>query len=84
MLDWKPVLSSNLTRILYFKKRKLLVVQFKGERIWLYVGVPLSVVKALLAAESKGRYFNNHIRTNPRYPHQEVTDRFYKMLLLAA
>jgi len=46
----------------YEKKGKMLEIEFTSGAVYQYSGVPASVHKALMGAESKGRYFNSEIR----------------------
>ena len=63
----KAVESSLLTSIGYDKKAKTLEVQFTGGAIYQYFDVPEMEYKALLAADSIGRYFNFNIRDSYEY-----------------
>ncbi|MGO9258090.1 MAG: KTSC domain-containing protein [Bryobacteraceae bacterium] len=42
-------------------------LEFRTGAIYRYLGVPAQVYKELLRAESKGRYFNQHIRNRFGY-----------------
>ena len=44
-----------------------LTIAFRSGRIYEYVNVPLSTHEGLMAAGSKGRYFNVFIRFRYRY-----------------
>lgn len=52
---------------------QVLVVTFTTGRRYAYVGVPQDVYDAFLAAESKGAFFNEHIRDS--YSVVELTAR---------
>jgi hypothetical protein len=39
-----------------------LELEFKSGAIYRYLGVPAATYRGLLGAESKGAYFNGHIR----------------------
>jgi hypothetical protein len=58
--------SSAIERAAYDGAERLLFVFFKGDpsapRVWVYKGVPLSCFDALAQADSRGRYFHQHIR----------------------
>ena len=54
--------SSVLASIVYLADQALLEVEFRSGQRYLYSAVPPSRIAELLAAESKGRYFNDHIR----------------------
>jgi hypothetical protein len=47
-----------------------LELEFRGGAIYRYIGVPARVYQELLSAESKGRYFNLHIRN--RFPYEKI------------
>jgi KTSC domain len=54
--------STTLAAIAYDEGREILELEFRGQEVYRYFGVPGSVHKALLCAASKGRYFNEAIR----------------------
>lgn len=49
---------------------RVLELRFDSGRIYQYYNVPEDVYQGMLAADSKGRYFNAHIRD--KFPYQEV------------
>lgn len=57
-----PVDSSLLVSIAYSAEQMLLELEFKSGRVYQYDDVPRGVYEELLAADSKGRYFNEVIR----------------------
>lgn len=57
-----PVDSSSLASVGYEGGSQQLEVEFRHGAVYLYAGVPPEVFAGLMAAESKGRYFNDHIR----------------------
>jgi hypothetical protein len=57
-----PVESTALAAIGYDQTRELLRVEFCRRAIYHYFGVPASLHQGLLAASSKGSYFNQVIR----------------------
>lgn len=61
--------SSAIERISHDEATRLLHVRFVSGRCYAYSGVPRSVYHAFLAAESKGAFFNQHIRD--LYPYRE-------------
>ena len=68
-----PALDSEaLSYIRYDAKARTLFASFRGRkhRNYIYDGVPPEKYEALMAAESKGAWFNAHIRD--RYPFREV------------
>lgn len=64
-----PVDSSVLGSITYFPDATL-QLEFCSGAIYRYVAVPCTVFQGLIAAESKGTYFNRHIRN--RFPYQRL------------
>ena len=68
-----PALDSDaLSYVRYDAKARTLFASFKGRRrrAYVYDGVTQADYDALMAAESKGAWFNAHIRD--RYPFREV------------
>jgi hypothetical protein len=57
--------SSELRWVQFDEKHSLLTTEFVAGGIYQYQAVPKAKYLALLAAESKGRYFNANIRTHP-------------------
>jgi len=55
--------SSVLAQVRYDRQWAILQVAFRDGAIYQYAGVPLQTYGELLRAESKGAYFNRHIRT---------------------
>ena len=58
-VDWK---SSLLEAAAYQDQLALLQVAFRSGAVYHYLGVPAQTYQELLRAESKGGYFNSHIR----------------------
>jgi lysyl-tRNA synthetase class 2 len=54
--------SSALAQLAYDEQRTVLHVVFCDGAVRQYLGVPLQNYRDLLRAESKGGYFNRHIR----------------------
>lgn len=70
-----PVESSTVVSIGYDEERKILEVELprtetEKRRIYQYFDVPKKVHRQLMDAESKGRYFDKHVRY--RYKYREV------------
>ena len=65
-----PVESSSLAAIGFDGTLNELYVSFRNGRMYRYFQVPSSVHRALLAAPSLGRYFNETVRD--RYPSQRL------------
>ena len=62
-----PVESSTLASVGYDESGELLQLEFRSRALYHYFGVPAAVHEALLAATSKGRYFNQAIRSRYRF-----------------
>jgi len=54
--------SSALAAVGYDRERCLLHVRFRHTGFYTYEHVPPDVFEALLVADSKGRFYNQHIR----------------------
>jgi hypothetical protein len=54
--------STTLATVAYDEARELLQLEFCSRAVYRYFSVPAAVHAALLAAPSKGRYFNQTIR----------------------
>jgi len=63
-MDTVAVESSALAQVAYDNQRAILHVEFHDGAVYQYLGVPLRIYQDLLRADSKGAYFNHHIR-NP-------------------
>jgi hypothetical protein len=63
-----PVTSEAIAQIEYDADAATLFVRFTSGEWYAYLGVPAPVHAAFVAAESKGRFFQDHIRD--RYPHR--------------
>src|SRR5207245_1566563 len=62
--DWK---SSLLEAATYQQESAVLAVVFRSGSVYHYFGVPAATYQELLVAESKGSYFNSHIRNRFSY-----------------
>jgi hypothetical protein len=62
--------STLLNAATYRDQSALLELEFGSGVVYRYVGVPEQVYRELVSAESKGRYFNQHIRN--RFPYAKV------------
>jgi hypothetical protein len=65
--DTVTVESSALAKVAYDSQRATLQVEFRDGAVYQYFGVPLHTYQELLQADSKGDYFNRHIRSP--FPH---------------
>lgn len=64
--------STTLLTVSYDEARALLQLEFCSRAVYQYFSVPAEVHQSLLAASSKGRYFNQAIRG--RFPYRLVFD----------
>jgi lysyl-tRNA synthetase class 2 len=62
--------STALAWVRYLPKQRVLQVGLRTGRNYDYFEVPAAIYRKLLAAESKGRYYNRHIRND--FVFQEV------------
>jgi len=62
--------STLLNTAVYLEQQALLELEFNNGAIYRYLGVPAATYGELLAAESKGSYFNRHIRN--RFPYSKI------------
>ncbi|HLT76391.1 MAG TPA: KTSC domain-containing protein [Ferrovibrio sp.] len=60
--------SSTLRRVSYSGAARVLTLTFTSGRIYAYYDVPPRIHAGLMRADSKGRYFNRHIR--PRFAYR--------------
>jgi hypothetical protein len=65
-VEWVPLESSVFTAAAYRADAQQLYLRFHEGNVYRYFACPRSVYKELLAAESKGRYFAQHIRNGFR------------------
>jgi len=66
-MNINSVASATLVAVWYDETSETLQLEFRSHAVYRYFGVPGSVYAALLAAPSKGRYFNGAIRAH--FPH---------------
>jgi hypothetical protein len=57
-----PVKSTLLASVLYHADQSILDLEFCDGSIYRYFAVPTTVLNQLLAADSKGSFFNRHVR----------------------
>jgi KTSC domain len=62
-----PVNSTLLANVIYDVEESRLALEFCDGAIYLYFAVPQAIHQDLLAADSKGSYFNSQIRSCFRY-----------------
>ena len=58
--------SDTLAWIRYSPEQLVMELGFQNGGVYAYFDVPTATYNELLAAESKGRYFNHHIRNHFR------------------
>ncbi|WP_245315758.1 KTSC domain-containing protein [Bradyrhizobium yuanmingense] len=58
-----PVRSATLVSVGYDEVKQLLEIEFRKSSVYQYSGVPKSVYRQLMAASSKGRFFDQRIRS---------------------
>lgn len=61
-MDLKPIESSNLKAIGHDAEAKELHIEFQGGSVFAYDGVTEELHAALMAAESKGKFFHEKIK----------------------
>lgn len=65
-----PVVSSSLRSVGYLEVESVLEAEFRDGAVYRYSAVPPSVWSQLLAAPSKGAFFNLNVRAT--YPYEKV------------
>jgi hypothetical protein len=61
-MNIKSVESTTLVAVGYDETREIVQLEFRSHAVYRYFGVPGSAYEALMAASSKGSYFNRTIR----------------------
>jgi len=64
--------SKTLTTVAYDPADAVLRLEFRSRAVYCYFGVPSEVYLNLVAADSKGSYFNRNIRG--RFPYRRMAD----------
>jgi lysyl-tRNA synthetase class 2 len=54
--------SSNIASFGYDVERKVLAIRFKSGDLWHYAGVEFALAEQLSEADSKGRFFYEHVK----------------------
>jgi hypothetical protein len=65
--EWTPVTSSVIALVRYDADAETLDIAFQSGKVYRYFGVPAHTYGQLMAAESKGQFFNAHIRDRFSY-----------------
>ena len=61
-IERTPVRSSALRSVGYDQEQRVLEIEFTSGAVYQYFDVPAEVYRGLMAAESHGRYFHQHVR----------------------
>ena len=72
-MEREPVDSSTMKSVGYEDRSRILEVEFQSEAAYQYLGVSAKIHQELMAAESKGQYFNREIRDV--YPYVQISRR---------
>jgi hypothetical protein len=67
--------SASVNAATYQDQCAFLELEFRSGAIYRYLGVPAQIYQELLWADSKGRYFNQHIRNRFAYTKVERATR---------
>jgi hypothetical protein len=67
--------STTLNAATYLDQRAFLDLEFRSGATYRYVDVPAQIYQELLLAESKGLYFNQHIRNRFTYAQLDPASR---------
>ena len=70
-IERTPIRSSAMRSVGYAQEQRVLEIEFTGGEVYRYFDVPPEVYSGLMAAESHGRYFHQHIR-NKSYRYQRM------------
>ena len=62
VMDRTPLDSTTLSSAGYDASTRVLELEFRHGALYRYLSVPASLYRDLLAADSKGRFFNRFIR----------------------
>jgi hypothetical protein len=79
-MEWKTVDSSQIAEVGYDLPTETLGLRFKAKghapaTEYHYANVPPQLCADLINAESVGKYFGEHIKSNPTaYPYTKVED----------
>jgi hypothetical protein len=70
LMPMTAVESTTLAGVAYDSSTEGLRLEFRSRAFYCYFGVPPAIWQQLMAAESKGAYFNRYIRG--RFPFQRL------------
>jgi hypothetical protein len=68
----RPVVSSMIRSVGYDEGASLLEIEFQSGKVYRYHGVKESVYRGFISADSKGHYFEMHIK-DAQYGYERVT-----------
>ena len=72
-MDRQPVESRLIRSVGYDPAASVLEVELAGDgRVYRYFDLPFSVYEELMSADSKGAYFNEHVRDMYAYEEDET------------
>ena len=63
----RRAVASSLLSSIGYSTEAMLELEFRSGAIYRYFAVPHALFQQLIAAESKGAYFNRHVRNRFRY-----------------
>jgi hypothetical protein len=72
-VDWQHFESKLLAAAAYSAPRRILYLRFQSGEIYRYFTFPAERYQEFLDADSRGRYFLNHIRN--RFPYERLARR---------
>jgi KTSC domain len=72
-LDWQPLESEFLAAAAYAAPRRILYLRFHSGEVYRYFTFLAEQYQEFLNADSRGRYFLNHIRN--RFPYERLPRR---------
>lgn len=67
----QALVESSLLSSIEYSSNQMLDLTFRSGVTYRYFAVPQTVVEGFIAAESKGAYFNRHVRD--RFPYQRLS-----------
>jgi KTSC domain len=70
LMKREPVRSSVIRSVGYDPKATTLEIEFTTKLVYDYFRVPRAKFNALISADSKGRFFNAHVRDHYDYEQQ--------------
>jgi hypothetical protein len=71
-VEMQAVESKMFRAVGYDSETKTFRVEYVNGITWEYRDLPQELHQQFQQSESKGKFFNQHIRSNPRYPSAKV------------